>query len=176
MLTVEILQLRPSGFVQDDYRERQEAVVGVLRSGACRVMPVVDDMSAERAACADGRVILQRRRVSEVAPSTSALIPRVAMSARTYTVYILTNRYRTVYYIGVTNDLVRRLRAHRSGRGSGFTARYRITDLIYIEAYPTPRDAIRREKQLKGWRRAKKLALICAVNPDLATLPGPNAG
>lgn len=94
------------------------------------------------------------------------------MSARTYTVYILTNRYRTVYYIGMTNDLARRLREHRSERGRGFTAWYRVTDLIYAETYPTPRGAIRREKQLKGWRRAKKLNLIRAVNPELATLDG----
>lgn len=95
------------------------------------------------------------------------------MTTRAYHVYILTNRYRTVYYIGMTNNLARRLREHRSGRGSRFTAQYRATDLIYAETYPTPRDAIRREKQLKGWRRAKKLNLIRAVNPDLATLPGP---
>ena len=95
------------------------------------------------------------------------------MPTRTYTVYILTNRYRTVYYIGMTNNLIRRLREHRSRRGSRFTARYRVTDLIYTETYPTPRDAIWREKQLKGWRRDKKLALIRDVNPDLATLPGP---
>jgi putative endonuclease len=97
------------------------------------------------------------------------------MRASTYTVYILTNRYRTVYYIGMTDNLVRQLRAHRSGRGSVFTARYRVTDLIYAETYLTPRDAIRREKQLKGWRHAKKLALIHTINPNLATLPGPVA-
>ena len=95
------------------------------------------------------------------------------MSTRTYHVYILTNRYRTVFYIGMTNNLARRLRAHWSGCGSRFTAQYRVTDLIYTETYPTPRDAIRREKQLKGWRRAKKLDLVRTVNPDLATLSGP---
>jgi putative endonuclease len=95
------------------------------------------------------------------------------MSARTYHVYILTNRYRFVYCIGMTNDLARRLHEHRSGRGSRFTARYRVTDRMDTEACPTPRDAIRREKQLKGWRRAKTLALMRAVNPDLATLPRP---
>ena len=98
------------------------------------------------------------------------------MAARRYTVYILTNRYRTVYYVGMTNNLARRLSEYRSVRGSLFTSRYRVTDLIYTEAYPTPRDAIRREKQLKGWRRAKKLALVHGVNLDLATLPGPDDG
>jgi putative endonuclease len=95
------------------------------------------------------------------------------MGTRTYTVYILANRYRTVYYIGMTNDRARRLREHRGGRGSGFAARYRVTDRMDTEAYPTPRDAIRREKQLKGWRRAKTFDLIRAVNPNLATLTGP---
>lgn len=61
------------------------------------------------------------------------------MSARTYTVYILTNQYRTVFYTGMTNDLTRQVREHRSGRGSRFAARYRVTDLIYTETYPTPR-------------------------------------
>jgi len=95
------------------------------------------------------------------------------MPVRTYHVYIPTNRYRTVFYVGMTNDLARRLREHRGGRGSGFAARYRVTDRMDTEAYPTPRDAIRREKQLKGWRRAKTFDLIRAVNPDLATLTGP---
>lgn len=85
-------------------------------------------------------------------------IGRPTMSARTYTVYILTNRYRTVFYIGMTNDLARGLREHRSGRGSVFTALYRVTDLVCAKIYPTSRDAIRREKQLKGWRREKKPA------------------
>ena len=98
------------------------------------------------------------------------------MPPRPYTVYILTNRYRTVFYIGMTNDLERRLQEHRSGRGSRFTAQYRVTDLIYTETYPTPGDAIRREKQLKGWRRAKKLDLIRRTNPDLAALDAPRNG
>lgn len=89
---------------------------------------------------------------------------------KTYHVYILSNRYRTVYYVGVTGNLTRRLAQHGSGQGRGFTARYRVKDLVYAEAYDRPREAILREKQIKRWRREKKLALICTVNPSLKTL------
>lgn len=89
---------------------------------------------------------------------------------RTYHVYILSNRYRTVFYVGVTGNLMRRLAQHASGEGRGFTTRYRVTDLVYTEAYGQVEEAIRREKQLKRWRREKKLALIRSVNPSLATL------
>lgn len=86
---------------------------------------------------------------------------------RSYWVYILTNRSGTLY-TGVTNDLSRRLAEHRSG--SGFTARYAIGRLIYAEAHPTAADAIAREKQIKGWRRTKKVALVNAANPRWSDL------
>lgn len=89
---------------------------------------------------------------------------------KTYWVYAVSNRYRTVLYIGVTNDLARRSAEHASGRGSRFTSFYRAHDLIYAEPFAQIGDAIRREKEIKGWRRAKKLALIRAANPDLHTL------
>jgi len=89
---------------------------------------------------------------------------------KTYHVYILTNRYRTVFYTGVTGDLERRLAEHGRGEGSTFTARYRVHDLVHAEAYPHILDAICREKEIKGWARAKKLALIRAENPHLRTL------
>ena len=88
---------------------------------------------------------------------------------RPYHVYVVTNRYRTVLYIGMTGDLPRRIHEHQTGCGSPFTARYRATDLIYTEPYDDVRDAIAREKQLKRWSRAKKLALIRRVNPELET-------
>ncbi len=86
-------------------------------------------------------------------------------------VYIFANvrSRRPVLYTGVTNDLVRRVAEHRAGR-SGFTARYRITTLVYLERLGDVRDAIAREKQIKGWSRAKKIALIEAVNPSWADL------
>ena len=82
-----------------------------------------------------------------------------------YHVYIMTNRSRTLY-TGVTNDLERRVFEHKSGTGSKFTSKYRITRLVYYEACSDPREAITREKQIKGWLRAKKIALIESVNPD----------
>ncbi|OZC03294.1 GIY-YIG nuclease family protein [Rubricoccus marinus] len=89
-------------------------------------------------------------------------------------VYILANRYDTVLYVGVTNDIERRLFEHRSGR-SGFTSRYRVTKLVYAEEHRWARDAIAREKEIKGWRRAKKLALVQRENPDLRDLSPPEA-
>ena len=83
-----------------------------------------------------------------------------------YWVYILTNRSGTLY-IGVTNDLSRRVAEHKAGiHPEGFTTRYILDRLIYLEEYPSIRDALAREKQLKHWRRAKKVALINATNPD----------
>ncbi len=83
----------------------------------------------------------------------------------TYYVYILTNRSGTLY-IGVTNDLQRRVYQHQHKLIPGFTAKYNITRLVYFEATSDIRSAIEREKQLKGWLRAKKIALIEAVNPN----------
>ena len=96
---------------------------------------------------------------------------RSSGSLRTYHVYILSNRYRTVYYVGVTGSLFRRLAQHGSGQGRGFSAPVPPEkDLVDAESYDRPRDAILREKQLKRWRREKKLALIRSVNPSLETL------
>jgi putative endonuclease len=79
-------------------------------------------------------------------------------------VYILFNQSRTLY-IGVTNDLIRRMDEHRRKLVRGFTAKYNITQLAYYETYPSARSAIEREKQLKGWKRERKVALIEAKNP-----------
>jgi predicted GIY-YIG superfamily endonuclease len=87
-----------------------------------------------------------------------------------YSVYILSNHHRTVLYIGVTNDLERRLHEHRSGVGSAFASKYRARDVVHIESFDAVRDAIAREKQLKGWSRAKKLALVRRDNPELESL------
>lgn len=84
------------------------------------------------------------------------------MTQRRYYVYILTNTLQSVLYIGVTNDIARRLHEHKTHAISGFTDRYNVTKLIYVEEYAQVEDAIRREKQLKRWNRAKKEALINA--------------
>ena len=90
-----------------------------------------------------------------------------------YYVYILSNRSRTVLYIGMTNGLRRRLREHRAGTGRSFSDQYNLTDLVYFERYDSPQAAVEREKQLKRWRRKKKEALIRSVNPDLEALSPP---
>jgi len=82
-----------------------------------------------------------------------------------YYVYILTNRSRTLY-VGMTNDIVRRVQEHKEGRGSKFTSKYRINRLVYYESTNDVLSAIAREKQIKGWLRAKKIALIESLNPD----------
>ena len=74
-----------------------------------------------------------------------------------------------VFYTGVTNDLVRRVMEHRAGT-SEFTGLYRLTRLVYFESTPDVREAIAREKQLKPWRREKKIALIKTMNPRFLDL------
>lgn len=90
-----------------------------------------------------------------------------------FAVYILASRTRTLY-IGVTNDLERRLAQHRAGIGSRFTRRYGVDRLVHVEWAPDPLSAITREKQLKGWTRDRKIALIESENPgwtDLVATP-----
>ena len=89
-----------------------------------------------------------------------------------YYVYILTNDHGNVMYVGMTNDLERRLAEHRSGEISGFTSEYHVHKLVHCEEYQSVEEAIAREKQIKGWRRAKKNALVERENPtwrDLTT-------
>jgi len=89
---------------------------------------------------------------------------------RTYFVYILSNRSRNLY-VGVTGDLVRRMWEHHTHAVPGHTARYRINRLAYFETFADPASAIAREKQIKGWLRSRKIALIERSNPtweDLA--------
>lgn len=89
---------------------------------------------------------------------------------RTYWVYVLASRSR-VLYTGVTNNLARRVTEHKQGLTPSFTRRYRITRLVYFEEFLVIRDAIRREKQIKGWLRSRKISLIEQRNPtwqDLA--------
>jgi putative endonuclease len=67
--------------------------------------------------------------------------------------------FKRVLYIGVTNDLVRRIAEHKSKLIPGFTSKYNVTSLVYFEEFSSITDAIKREKQLKGWTRAKKITL-----------------
>ncbi len=83
-----------------------------------------------------------------------------------YYVYIMTNVANTVLYIGVTGDIRRRVNEHRLEVIEGFTKKYNVTKLIYVECYSNIKDAIAREKQLKGWTRKKKDSLIQEANPS----------
>jgi putative endonuclease len=88
-----------------------------------------------------------------------------------YWVYILTNRSRTLY-VGVTGNLERRLQEHRRKEVPGFTARYRLDVLVWSEEFQRVEEAIACEKQIKGWRRSKKVALIEKFNPGWHDLSG----
>ena len=85
--------------------------------------------------------------------------------SKQYYVYIMTNRSRTLY-VGVTNDLERRVYEHKQKLIPGFTERYNITQLVYYEVTSDIHSALAREKQIKGWLRAKKIALIESVNAE----------
>ncbi|MDQ2654896.1 MAG: GIY-YIG nuclease family protein [Chloroflexota bacterium] len=88
---------------------------------------------------------------------------------RAYYVYIMSNRSQTLY-VSVTNDLVRRVFEHRNPTQPSFTSRYHVTRLVHFEPFSDVRLAIEREKRIKGWTRAKKLALVAASNPAWADL------
>ncbi len=83
-----------------------------------------------------------------------------------YYVYILTNYNNKVMYIGVTNNLQRRVYEHKTGAVEGFTKKYRVHKLVYFESCHDVKDAISREKQLKNWTRAKKNQLVERMNPE----------
>ncbi len=84
---------------------------------------------------------------------------------KNYYVYILTNKRHTVLYTGVTNDLKRRVYEHREKLVSDFTKKYNVYKLVYYEAADSIEAAIRREKQIKGGSRQKKIDLIIGMNP-----------
>ncbi len=88
------------------------------------------------------------------------------MAARSFYVYILANRIGGTLYIGVTNDLVRRVAEHRLKPGESFTKKYEVARLVYFEQFDDVENAIRREKRLKKWNRAWKIRLIEEFNPN----------
>ncbi len=89
----------------------------------------------------------------------------------TYYVYILASRSRTLY-TGITSNLERRMYEHRSGAMEGFTKRYKIYRLVYFEVFGSAVAAISREKQVKAWRREKRVALVESANPTWDDLGG----
>ena len=82
-----------------------------------------------------------------------------------YYVYVMANRSKTLY-VGVTNNLERRVFEHKHGMMEGFTSRYKLTKLVYHETTQDAESAIKREKQIKGWLRSKKVSLIEEMNPE----------
>jgi len=83
-----------------------------------------------------------------------------------YFVYLLTNWNHKVMYVGVTNNLERRVYEHKAKLVAGFTAKYNINQLVYFEETTDVRAAIAREKEIKKWRRGKKNALVIQINPQ----------
>jgi putative endonuclease len=85
---------------------------------------------------------------------------------RQYYVYIMTNKKNGVLYTGMTNDLVRRVYEHKKKLIKGFTQKYNLTLLVYFDQANQALPAIAREKEIKGWLRHRKIALIKSVNPE----------
>ena len=91
-------------------------------------------------------------------------------------VYFITNKSNRVLYVGVTNNLSRRIGEHAEGRGSAFTNKYNCTKLVYFEVFPDIEQAIEREKQLKHFKREWKDQLVRSVNPEWRDLAEGLAG
>ena len=88
------------------------------------------------------------------------------MGSRSYCVYILASRIGGTLYIGVTNDLIRRVAEHKLKLTEGFTKKYDIFKLVYFEQFDDVENAIKREKRLKKWNRAWKIRLVEELNPN----------
>ncbi len=84
-----------------------------------------------------------------------------------YYVYILSNKIQSIFYTGITNDLLRRVYEHKYKLVEGFTSRYNISELMYFEKTPDPESAIIREKQIKKYSQKKKIELIQLTNPGM---------
>ena len=88
----------------------------------------------------------------------------------TYYIYILTNKFNTVFYVGVTNHITKRFFEHKTGLIEGFTKKYRVKKLVYLEQYNNINEAIKREKQLNNWHREWQINLIKKVNHEFNDL------
>jgi|SRR5690348_15210937 putative endonuclease len=87
------------------------------------------------------------------------------MTSKLFFVYIMTNGPKSaIRYTGITGDLIRRVWQHKTNLSAGFTSRYNLTQLVYYEQFVYPDAAINREKEIKGWRRSKKIQLINSMN------------
>ena len=137
----------------------------ILRMADCGDERVMRDVAPQEA--------VMRRESGDISTQTvmAGLVPAIhvlqylGMAGGGY-IYILTNRPNGILYVGVTNDLVRRVFEHRSGFVEGFTKRYGLKTLVYFERFDDIRDAIQREHNIKHWSRAWKVRMIIATNPD----------
>jgi len=93
------------------------------------------------------------------------------MHGKYYYIYIMSNHHKTVYYVGITNNLERRAIEHKNKLNKdSFSAKYKTNELLYFEEYDNPISAIEREKKIKSWRREKKINLIKKTNPEMKDL------
>jgi len=88
------------------------------------------------------------------------------VASKQYYVYIMTNKRNTVLYVGVTNDLIRRIYQHKEKLADGFTTKYNIVKLVYYEVFEDIQNAIVREKQIKAGSRQKKVQLVNGINKE----------
>jgi putative endonuclease len=105
----------------------------------------------------------------QASPSSLPGLTRQSMlteGMKSFWVYILASRPRGTLYVGITNDLIRRVYEHREALVEGFTKRYGVKMLVYYEQHATAIAAIQREKNIKHWPRKWKIDLICSMNPD----------
>ena len=94
------------------------------------------------------------------------------MNTKLYYVYIMTNKWKTVLYTGVTNDLIKRVYQHKNRLVEGFTSHYNLDQLVYYEVHQDIKLAIEREKQMKAGPRRKKIELVTTTNQDWSDLYG----
>jgi len=85
-------------------------------------------------------------------------------------IYLLTNKYNTVFYIGITSNLIKRIYEHKNKLADGFSSKYSLTKLVYYEVFEDINEAIKREKQIKGGSRQKKFNLVIKDNPEFKDL------
>jgi putative endonuclease len=88
------------------------------------------------------------------------------MKEQTYYVYILTRERNSVFYVGITNDLIRRVYEHKEGLVPGFTKKYNVKMLVYYECFDDVDEAIHKEKIIKKWKRKFKMSAIESINPE----------
>ena len=113
-----------------------------------------------------GRSVCVQGVTKQASSRTLHILRLYGLGMNQYYVYILASRRHGTLYVGVTGDVIRRVWEHKLGEGRGFTARYGVKVLVHVEVFGSAREAIAREKQLKNWRRAWKIALIEGHNLD----------